>query len=137
MTRGYWRDNEDAEMTNGLRICGCYNPTLGYKAVHEVLKLVNGKDDPEVFEKWLEFLEDPFKAYTVYVLNELRPEYNDKKYDTYLEHGGSICGSWLSETGKRLLKIMDEGWDEETQSYDFEDTDTIIYQEKYLEFVPD
>ena len=133
----YWRDNKDGEIINGLCICGCFTPTIAYQAIHEVLKLVKEKQDDsskKKFEEWCTFLNDPYKTYTVYVLNELRPEYNGEMLPSYLEHGSSICGSWLSETGERLLEIMNEAWDPEAEEYDFEDHDSQIYEDKYQEY---
>ena len=144
--------NYKADLIDGLNICHCYTPVLAYKAVHDILKFIKKRTDLSLSfindydknkeKEWRKmnaefdkFLSDPYKLFMIYQLNELYPPEKRRNsqgeyIESYLEHGSSIGGCWISSTGEDLLKVLDDAWDEEKQNYDFLMGD-ICDMEKY------
>lgn len=108
------------EIVNELGICGCGNPELAYKAVHEMLKRSSSKEESTITcamdndDASLPYIY--FMAYTLDTLG-------------FLEHGSSIRCSWLTEKGEDLLKALDVL---EKYDYDFENALNAAPNEFYI-----
>lgn len=81
---------EAAELIDELGICGCGSPEEAYKAVHEMLKRAETRD--EIITP-----DEPHVLFMAYMLDRLE----------FLEHGTSIYSSWLTDKGERLLVALD------------------------------
>lgn len=74
-------------MINIFGFCPCGAPYIFVNQLYEYLKIVEAGTLPD----------DKYIAY----------EYLADRAGL-TEHGGSVLGAWLSEDGKRLLKLMEE-----------------------------
>lgn len=79
---------------DSLHICGCGNPELAYKSIHEMLIRVNQFRSPIPKEE----INSPngCMLFMAYMLDDMG----------YLEHGSSIYGAWLTSKGKELLEYL-------------------------------
>ena len=92
---GCWYDSPAEYIWIGiLGGCGCGSGDLPDRAV-EVLK--NFGREHLSKERWSVY-DDP--------TNEVLAHWLDSK--ELIEHGGSIGGSWLTDKGKELLKLVEE-----------------------------
>lgn len=82
------------EMIDDLHICGCGNPELTYKSIHEMLVRVDRFQEPIPKEE----LDNPngCMLFMAYILDHMG----------YLEHGTSIYSAWLTSKGEELLKCL-------------------------------
>ncbi len=94
---------------NLLERCGCGMPEAILEFVCKVLELLEKRYDraagPDAYETCLEGLKaigldlyTPIGEFTLHTLDHLG----------FLEHGGSIGGSWLTNKGKQLVKAYDK-----------------------------
>ena len=107
-------------LINELGICGCGNPELAYKAVHEMLKRSSSKEESTITCAMdNDDTAIPYIYFMAYVLDSLG----------FLEHGSSIRCSWLTEKGENLLKALEVL---EKYDYDFEDALNTAPNEFYI-----
>lgn len=108
------------ETLNSLGICGCGNPDLAYKAVHEMLKRSSSKEESTITCAMdNDDTSIPYIYFMAYMLD----------YLGFLEHGSSIRCSWLTEKGEKLLKALEVL---EKYDYDFENALNVAPDEFYI-----
>ena len=88
---------------DSLHICGCGNPELAYKSIHEMLIRVDRFRSPIPKEE----INSPngCMLFMAYMLDDMG----------YLEHDSSIYGAWLTSKGKELLECLTD-----FEKYDYE-----------------
>lgn len=95
------------EVLNKLNCCGCGSPQLTLNVIKEILNIRSSCEDYNLRLK---------KIAELFGVTEM----NDNLYGLYqyllyqldeieiLEHGSSVCGAWLTDYGKELLKQLNE-----------------------------
>lgn len=108
---------------DSLHICGCGNPELAYKSIHEMLIRVDRFRSPIPKEE----INNPngCMLFMAYMLDNMG----------YIEHGTSIYVSWLTSKGEELLECLT---DFEKYNYDYEPFFDAHQIEKEKDFdIPD
>lgn len=82
--------NKLVEVIDELNICGCGNPELVYKLIHDTMK--------EISENGVCLDATNYYYFMIYQLNHMG----------FLDHGSSIYGSWVTDKGKDLIKALEE-----------------------------
>lgn len=112
---GCWYDNDTAELWDAIwcgvfGFCGCGDVGEQFDRLLKVLHLLdnNDKRHEERIRNITELNKRPDLHIYLYILD-------DKDFS---EHGGSVLGSWLTEKGVALLRVLE--YIEEHDEYDNE-----------------
>lgn len=115
---------KEYDLIHELGICGCGNPEIAYKEIHNMLKR---SVDPERYDrdkhdKWLipDYEYDGYILFMAYTLD----------HNGFLTHGSSIYGAVLTDKGKQLLKVLDEF---EKYEYDWDNVNYDMPNMFYVE----
>lgn len=86
--------------TTSLQFCGCGNPNSALEFVQKVLEWYEKKDEiVEAFKDLDELIPDEgTRWFVLYMLDALE----------LTEHGSAVSSGWLTEKGKRNLRLLRE-----------------------------
>lgn len=112
-----WPNKIQAEMNGELNWCGCGSNIEAIKFLREILRCFKREDWSESnkkLDKLLHVTDNECGLYYsyLYMLDKTG----------YIEHGGSIGGSWLTQKGKDILEMIDLSDEELELKLDEENT---------------
>ena len=90
---------------NDLGFCGCGNPEIVLEFVHKALQLIKKRRDSNFNEETNAELDKHFRSAEDDLFHQIAWYFLDR--GRLIEHGGNVCGSWLTDKGKEFLAYLD------------------------------